>query len=483
MGGGMFGVSSFINEYGALCWASIVMLGMVVSGQHGLFRLWFCIVWSFVGYGIGLCWAFSFGFVPWGLLTIWHVLFLLPFAILANRVAEKRPVAKPAILAGVFTLGEYLRGWGPTGVSMVTASCPLARNLPAVQWASITGAAGLSFAIVFSGLLMGCAVVSRGCERRVCTAFSIAVLAIILLGGCGFLLQETSTTRYVRTAALQGVTYNAFKQLTPSKDILTVYVELTEKAVKENRAELMVWPETSFPGIPSSTNEITAAVSGGIQNFNAAALIGALYIDQHGHERRYRNMALGYDRNGRLQGICEKARLTPFGEYVPGRSFLPSLERWGVPDQDYLTGHQSPPIHLAGASVGTLICSESMFSDLAIQWINKKADILIVMSNDSWFGQSGAEQLARQSILRAVETRRSVARAAETGYSMMISPKGRVLAQSSLNKRMVVSASLPLVIGKTFFAQAPYAAPFVMLLIIIGALLLNRSDAVGQPRA
>ncbi|MEI6916060.1 MAG: nitrilase-related carbon-nitrogen hydrolase, partial [Armatimonadota bacterium] len=153
--------------------------------------------------------------------------------------------------------------------------------------------------------------------------------------------------------------------------------------------------------------------------------------------------------------------------------YLPSLERWGVLKSDYAEGRYWPPIEIAGARVGVLICSESMFSAMGVERVQQGADVLAIVSNDSWFGTGcGVEQLARLSILRAVECRRSVVRASETGYSMLIDPCGRVVKQSTLYKRDAVTGTLPLSNYRCPFVQWGQFVPGGIAGIVVLALVL-----------
>ena len=193
-----------------------------------------------------------------------------------------------------------------------------------------------------------------------------------------------------------------------------------------------------------------------------------------GSEREY-NIAIGFGGDGRIEGSYEKLVLTPFGEYVPGPLYQLPSGRWRGPARDCVSGRAWPTIPVSGARVGLMICSETMFSSLGVERVRQGADILAVLSNDSWFGRGpGTEQLARLSILRAVECRRSLARAAETGYSMMIGPYGRVLKQSVLYERSVVASGMPLVRSQSVYVRTYELWPFLIAGTGLSVMLARR---------
>ncbi|MCL5270849.1 MAG: hypothetical protein M1457_09955, partial [bacterium] len=113
-----------------------------------------------------------------------------------------------------------------------------------------------------------------------------------------------------------------------------------------------------------------------------------------------------------------------------------------------------------GLRFGTLICFESTFSAMARGFVQRGADFLVVITNDAWYGQSaGVARHHNLSLLRAVETRRWVARCANTGISSLITPTGRLAATLGLNERGFVSGTLtaPLAPGPTWFVRWGYA--------------------------
>ena len=104
--------------------------------------------------------------------------------------------------------------------------------------------------------------------------------------------------------------------------------------------------------------------------------------------------------------------------------------------------------------VGIQICYEIIFPELSREMVKNDAVLLINITNDAWFGtSSGPYQHFSMTIFRAVENRRALARAANTGISGFIDPVGRILASTALLEEAVVIRTLPLIHEKTFYTR------------------------------
>jgi apolipoprotein N-acyltransferase len=123
----------------------------------------------------------------------------------------------------------------------------------------------------------------------------------------------------------------------------------------------------------------------------------------------------------------DKVQLVPLGEVVPFREQLPFLQAFGVVERDMLAGESLEPIGASALRIGAIICMESTYPWIARSLVRNGANLLVVVSNESWFGRTAAlEQHLAFSVLRAVETRRWVVRCAPQGMSAFISPEGSV---------------------------------------------------------
>ena len=166
----------------------------------------------------------------------------------------------------------------------------------------------------------------------------------------------------------------------------------------------------------------------------------------------------------------------PFGEYVPLSSYLPLpgplVENIG----NFSSGKPGKPLSCKNARIGVLICFESIFPELARSWTAAGANLLVNITNDAWFGRSSAPwQHLSMAVFRAVENRRSLARAANTGVSAVISPLGEINEISPLFQPFYLVADVPLLQAKTIFVDIGHYFGLACLLGCIPfAFLLKR---------
>jgi len=136
---------------------------------------------------------------------------------------------------------------------------------------------------------------------------------------------------------------------------------------------------------------------------------------------------------------------------------------------DFTPGTFREPISCQNAKIGVLICFESIFPGLARKRVNQGAMVLVVATNDAWFGRSaGPYQHFAEAVLRAVETRRYVLRAANTGISGVIAPTGEILYTTKLEKTAAPCVSAAFLSYLTLYTRyGAYFPCFYLALILI----------------
>lgn len=150
--------------------------------------------------------------------------------------------------------------------------------------------------------------------------------------------------------------------------------------------------------------------------------------------------AYGYDGSW---SYADKTRLVVFGEYVPGRDFLPFLTYFKLPSGDLKAALQVRSVDVRGMRVGPLLCFEGLFYDVAHKQSENGAQLLAIMSIDDWYmGTPAPEQLMSASVWRAVETGLPVVRAASLGYSLAVDQRGRMVAKAPLARTAGLPVSL-----------------------------------------
>ncbi|MDR0622378.1 MAG: apolipoprotein N-acyltransferase [Deltaproteobacteria bacterium] len=211
------------------------------------------------------------------------------------------------------------------------------------------------------------------------------------------------------------------------------------KSAELNRPWLIVWPETAVPFIYGLDPVETRWMDETLGRHKSAMLVGLAAGDytEEGVLKLHNRAWLVSD--SQVMGSYDKSHLVPFGEYVPLSDVLPFLQ-WpflqGVLGAagTYSPGIKKPPMVLDGLKLGQLICFESLFPYMVRERAKDGANLLVVTTNDAWFGLTMApDQHLAHSVMRATEARLPLVRAANNGISAIIAPSGRVLHRSVQN--------------------------------------------------
>lgn len=408
---------------------------------------------------------FVFGFLFWAMLGYWlNYVNVFGFFVLALYLAvyfvifgamARTSLASPKLrhtfyIAAYWVFLEYIRGWLISGFPWAVLAYSQWKNLWFIQAADLTGVYGISFIVLWTNVVLyqfmksrfkGPSLIRSGFSMRHAVALG-AVLALVLGYGAfqvssreAFYKEERPKAK-LRVSVLQGNIPQDQKWNARIKNIIfEKYKNLTLMSAME-RADLIVWPETSFPGYLEDEPVMAARLRNLVRQSHTNVLVGAPTIGDLERELRFYNSAVLYGPNGEETKRYHKEHLVPFGEYIPMEPVLGILRNWVT------IGHFSPgtepaifsvlsryaPIRIA-AKFSVLICYEDIFPELVRLRCKRGADFLVNITNDAWFGQSSAPyQHAQASVFRAVENRVPVVRAANTGFSCLISAEGRVLA-------------------------------------------------------
>ncbi|MFH1782777.1 MAG: apolipoprotein N-acyltransferase, partial [Candidatus Omnitrophota bacterium] len=224
------------------------------------------------------------------------------------------------------------------------------------------------------------------------------------------------------------------------EDILEKQSTLTSLASLDE-PDLIVWPETSFPGFFKEDMQLTNKVLELAKDVQVPLLVGTNTLKYN----YYFNSAVLISKDGEMVDKYDKVHLVPFGEYVPGSDRFPALRdlimgAFGefTPGKDFKIfslpiGSQTQIISGYGRQVtedvkfAALICFEDVFPKLAKEFVRRGAQFIVVITNDAWYGNSpAAYQHAACSVFRAIENRVSIVRCANTGYSCFIDTHGRI---------------------------------------------------------
>jgi apolipoprotein N-acyltransferase len=317
------------------------------------------------------------------------------------------------------------------------------------------------------------ALVFLALARRTWRPAALATLTALAALGYGLWREAAIVMRPVTTVAvLQPNVGFDEKWAAGAKDSLVVaLVRQTTEAARQRGVRLVAWPEAALPGFFVDHPNWDLLVRATVAELRTPLLAGALDAEFHPDgSYEYFNAAFLFDSSGDRHGqpSYRKKYLVPITERVP---FLPprwfkSLNFFG----GFSRGDRFPVYRIAEGGFGVLICYESIFEELARGYRRDGADFLVNITNDGWFGSTvGPYQHAAHLVMRAIETRMGVARAANTGVSEFVDPLGRVHLATPLEVPRTLSGPV---------LTTSVHTPYVRFGDWVGALALAGSAAL-----
>ncbi|MCK5324301.1 MAG: apolipoprotein N-acyltransferase, partial [Desulfobulbaceae bacterium] len=258
------------------------------------------------------------------------------------------------------------------------------------------------------------------CRWGACDRLRLVLPAVLLAGAilCYSFLRYNQIAEVadsadtITVAVIQG-NIDQDRKWVPSlqKDAITSYLKLSESAISEQKIDMVVWPETAMPFFPMENRLFPGLVDRLVKKNRIFFLAGAPHREfspDHA-STRYFNSAFLVSAAGDITGRYDKQHLVPFGEYIPLKKILPLPGPLVETIGDFTPGTFREPISCQNAKIGVLICFESIFPELARVQAAGGANLLVNLTNDAWFGRSGAPwQHLSMAVLRAVETRTSL---------------------------------------------------------------------------
>ncbi len=426
------------------------------------------------------------------------------------------------ILAALLWVGlEYIRTYAFTGFSWGALGYSQFRNINLIQISDLTGVYGVSFLIVLVNASLALFWINyrhvadldshdtinlrphkknktnnnlflhiKSKKQYIIPAFYTILLvgSAYVYGGRQINLIDSQIKKAQKTkiTIIQGNIKQDLKWSDEFK-LKTVekYIQLSKSQIK-NQPDLVIWPETALPFYYGLEQVLSNQVNQCIQLSKTNFLVGSPAFEQDGKNIKFYNRTYMLDKFANIKGIWDKHHLIPFGEYVPFGNYLNFLGKITAQAGNFSPGEQSfiplefnantleetldlqvspnqknAPDLKVTRKTGVLICFEILFPSIASEFVKNGADLLTTITNDAWFGYSSAAmQHFSIAVFRAVENHRTMARAANTGISGFIDPKGKITTTTPLFTDKAVTSQVSVLTSISFYTK--YGDVFAM---------------------
>jgi len=451
----------------------------------------------FLAYVCGILWYA--GTCYWIYPTMWHyggldrvvafgilILFCLylaiyhgVFGLLISLLAGNDPVSRRALVVSPFAwVAVELARTRITGFPWNLLGTCQADNIPLARLATVTGVYGLSLEIMIVNSACAAGFLVRREKRKPMLLVALTAALALQAGRLVPAPQPSSdrlaTLVQANVPVLQGADW--------TKEYFDITVnQMSTFGAKQEPGDhspfrLIVWPESPAPFY---TNDpiFRSTVSNLARQNDSWMLVGMIGID-HGREQGERspeiyNSAQLVSPTGAWVARYDKVHLVPFGEYVPFRRLFSFAGGLTKEVGDFIPGTSRAPLEANGVKLGVFICYESIFPDDIRQFAAAGAQVLVNISNDGWYGDSGAyAQHLKQARWRAIENGRWLLRATNTGVTASIDPYGRVVASLPRKQRSALSAPYALVSRTTFYTRHGDWFAYLCAIIVVAALVM-----------
>lgn len=470
-----------------------ILLGLSRLPLHAGFLVFFAFIPLFVFFSVErkkkeIFWAAAVFGTSYTLVCIhWISLVTIPgylgifilFAVYFYVVFQlfyfiKKHVPKLGYTAFIFVWisFEYLQNFGEFSFPWFNLGYSLSEYLPFLQPLELGGLSLITLLILIVNVLL------LGLKQNFKRNIFLLSLIIILWSAYGIIR--------LKTISLKQVDFNAtIVQVSISQEdkweeiyrdsTLRLYEEYSHFAAQKN-ADLIIWPESSTPvyllrqmeyrkWILDLSEELETDIFTGFPHYQ---YVGKNYPNRY----KFYNSATLIGKDRKVHKPYYKNILVPFGERIPFLKYFPFLWNIHLGQANWEYGEKLEYYSVQGYSFSPLICFEIAFPSLTTKMANNDVDFIVNITNDAWFHRSaGTYQHASMTKFRAIETRKQIYRAANTGYSVIVAPTGELLKRSDLFEKTTLSNQLYIYQNNSYFTK--YFSWFPIVFVVgLGILMI-----------
>lgn len=368
------------------------------------------------------------------------------------RQRFKREDGKPGfaseilLFPALWVLGEWLRTWLLTGFPWLFAGYAQVDG-PLQAWGPINGVLGISLILALSAAWL---VQLRSAKLVQNLALGALLLFCWTLGLWQPALDWTEKTDKALSVGLVQANIDQNEKWRPEK--IAGHINLQRQMTEPLWGlDLIIWPEAAIPALYHNAEPILASIARQAEASGTAFVSGIPYQDRENEQVHNAIVRLAEDRQ-----LYFKRNLVPFGEFMPLEGLLRGIiDFFDLPMSSFSAGpEQQDYLQLGNFSASALICYEAVYLDTVPAGNPAPPDLLLTISNDTWFGTSfGPLQHLQMARMRALEWGRSMARGTNNGVSALIGPDGSILQQSAQFARESLVGDLAIRQGVTPYAR------------------------------
>jgi apolipoprotein N-acyltransferase len=413
-------------------------------------------------------------------LGLYHGFFglLLSLAVGPGRDNRRALVAAPFLWVAVELARTRVTGfpWNLLGTAQVD-------NISLSRVATWTGVYGASFEIMLVNVAVAAAFLVPRKKRNTLLIASLAAAAVLQAGRVvdapAVPADHTALLIQENTPVDETWTRGTFERT------LHALADLSVKAVASNssaapgstagKIDLIVWPESPAPFFANDPlfREPVSQMARETQSWVITGAIGTTPAMQNGNSAsQVFNSAALISPSGDWTARYDKVHLVPFGEYLPFPRLFAFAGGLTKEVGEFQMGASRAPLDAGGTKLGVFICYESVFPGEVRQFADQGAQALVNLSNDGWYGDSGAyAQHLNQTRMRAIENDRWILSATNTGVTASIDPYGRTVARLPRKERGALVAPYALTSVTTFYTRHGDWFCWLCAIISAGALV------------
>jgi apolipoprotein N-acyltransferase len=462
-------------DFESLAWIALVPLLLAIRGMT--WKVAFGQGWlaGLVFFAITLHWvinsmnqygqlSFTVSFMLMLLLAGYCALFTALFAAALTALPDRRGMIRTWTAPAIWVALEWARTHLFSGFPWALLGYSQFHHLTVIQISDVTGVYGVSFILVLVNVVAA-RVVDAGITRATDAArqaplpwiagpLAAALIAVVMVYGHWRLSpqRDSAGDHTVRIGLVQPNVAQAQKwDSAYRRDTIDRHKRLSLQVF--DGADLVIWPEAATPFLFEVETTYKEELLTFVRERGVPLLFGSPAIASQAEGRlRLLNSAYLVSGDGVVLDRYDKIHLVPFGEYIPLKEILWFLDKLVVGIGDFVPGAGPRVLGAPGGRLGIVICFEVIFPDLVRQFVDQGADYMITITNDAWFGQSGAPyQHFAMVVFRAVENRVAFARAANTGISGFIDAEGHIMRTTDIFVEDTLSGEIRTGGPRTFY--------------------------------